>query len=65
ITQASLRAAATWLRPGVGLSEALAALLASDHGRSDWLLRYWSKPVLFSPNARRAWVEPDLQPLPF
>jgi hypothetical protein len=65
ITLASLRAAATWLRPGVGLSEALAALLASDHGRSDWLLRYWSKPVLFSPNARRAWVEPDLQPLPF
>jgi hypothetical protein len=65
ITQASLRAAATWLRPGVPLSEALAALLASDHGRSDWLLRYWSKPVLFSPEARRAWVEPDLQPLPF
>jgi hypothetical protein len=65
ITQASLRAAATWLRPGVGLSETLAALLAGDHGRSDWLLRYWSKPVLFSPQARRAWVEPDLQPLPF
>ncbi len=23
-------------------------LLASEYGRSDWLLGYWSKPVLFS-----------------
>ena len=65
ITQASLRCARSWLRPGVPLSETLAALLASDHGRSDWLLRYWTKPALFSPQARREWVEPDIQPLPF
>ena len=65
ITRASLAAARAWLRPGVPLSDSLAALLASDHGRSDWLLRYWSKDVLFSVPARREWVEPDLQALPF
>ena len=65
ITRASLRAARSWLRDGVPLSATLQALLASDHGRSDWLLRYWTKPVLFSVTARREWVEPDLQPLPF
>jgi hypothetical protein len=43
----------------------LAALLASDFGRSDWPLTYRSRTLLFSPAARRAWVEPDLRPLPF
>lgn len=67
ITQASLRAARAHLagRPAAPLAEALAELLAGPHGRSDWLLRHWTKPVLFSPLARRAWVEPDVQPLPF
>jgi len=64
ITQASLRAARSHLN-GRPLSETLATLLAGPHGRSDWLLRYWSKDVLFSPTARREWVEPNLQPLPF
>jgi hypothetical protein len=65
ITQASLRAARAWLaaRPGVPLSEALAALLASPFGRSDWLLQHWSREALFSVEARRAWLEPDLAPL--
>ena len=67
ITLASLRAACAWLarRPRAPLHEALNELLASSYGRSDWLLAYWSKPVLFSVDARRAWLEPDLQPLPF
>jgi hypothetical protein len=67
ITQASLRAARAWLaaRPGMALATALEALLASDFGRSDWLLAYWSRERLFSVEARRAWVEPDLQPLAF
>jgi MobA/MobL family len=67
ITLGSLRAARAWLvsRPGVALHEALRELLASDYGRPDWLLAYWSKPVLFSAAARKAWVEPDLQQLPF
>jgi hypothetical protein len=67
ITLASLRAAKAWLdmhcdRP---LHEALNALLASEYGRSDWLLAYWSKATLFSVESRRRWVEPDLKPLPF
>jgi hypothetical protein len=67
ITLGSLRAARAWLanRPGVALYEALRQLLASEYGRPEWLLAYWSKPVLFSAAARRAWVEPDLQQLPF
>ncbi|HUO71934.1 MAG TPA: hypothetical protein VMU39_14265 [Solirubrobacteraceae bacterium] len=67
ITIASLRAAVSWLaaRPDASLSSALAALLSSPFGRSDWLLTYWSRPLLFSVAARRTWVEPDLQPLPF
>jgi hypothetical protein len=67
ITHASLRASRAWLaaRPGMPLHEALNELLASEHGRSDWLLVYWSRPVLFSVAARRAWVEPDLKPLPY
>jgi hypothetical protein len=62
ITLASLRAARAWLvsRPGVALYQALRDLLASEYGRP-----YWSKSVLFSAAARRAWVEPDLQQLPF
>jgi hypothetical protein len=67
ITLASLRAANAWLkdRPGAELNRLLDELLATPLRRSDWLLTYWSKPVLFSIAARRGWVEPDLQPLPF
>jgi len=64
ITQASLRAAAAALR-GRTRAGALAHLLAGPCGRSDWLLAHWTRPRLFSPEARRAWVEPDLAPLPF
>ena len=67
ITLASLRAARAWLaeRPDAALHEALRDLLASRYGRADWLLAYWSRPLLFSVAARRGWVEPDLQALPF
>jgi len=67
ITMASLRAARAWLaaRPHAPLHEALNELLAGEYGRSDWLLSYWSKPLLFSVAARRGWIEPDLKPLPF
>lgn len=65
ITIASLRAARAHLRPGAPLSESLNALLAGELGRSDWPFRYWSKDVLFTPTARREWVEPNLQPLPY
>jgi hypothetical protein len=67
ITLASLRAARAWLadRPHVSLHIALAELMASPFGRSEWLLSYWTKPVLFSVAARRGWIGPDVKPLPF
>lgn len=67
ITQASLRAGRAWLmvRADVLLHVALRELLESRYGRPDWLLVYWSRELLFSVAARRAWVEPDLRPLPF
>ena len=67
ITLASLRAADAWLRgwSGVPLYEALNELLATEYGRSEWLLGYWSRRLLFSVAARNAWVNPDLRELPF
>ena len=67
ITVASLRAARAWLsaRPHASLHSALEELLASPFGRSDWLLNHWTRPLLFSVAARRAWIEPDVKPLPF
>jgi len=67
ITLASLRAARMWLagRPHLSLHIVLAELMASPFGRSDWLLSYWTKPVLFSVAARRGWIGPDVKPLPF
>ena len=68
ITQASLLAVAAFLRAqpeGTALHAACNALLASPYGQKDWLLRHWSQPLLFSVAARRAWIEPDLAPLPF
>ena len=67
ITIASLRAAHAWLRDRPDAVEYLILneMLETPIGRSDWLLTYWSKPVLFSAAARAVWVEPDLEPLPF
>jgi len=39
-------------------------LLMSPMGRRDWPLRFWSKELLMSVEARRGWVEPDLAPMP-
>jgi len=67
ITQASLRGARAHLaaRRDASLAAVLAELLAGPMGRSDWLLAYWSRERLFGVEARRRWVDPDLQPLPF
>lgn len=67
ITQASLTMAARALKaagPEAPLTDALAALMAGPCGRSDWIFAYWTKDALFTPEARRAWIAPDLQPLP-
>ena len=68
ITQASLRAARRVMighAPATPLSRILGALMSGPLGRSDWILTYWSRDLLFSVPARRGWVEPDLQRLPF
>lgn len=68
ITLASLRAVADFLArqpAGTPLHVACEHLLTSPFGARDWLLRYWSQEVLFSVEARRGWIAPDLAPLPF
>jgi hypothetical protein len=67
ITLASLRAARFMLatHPDMALSDVLAALMAREFGKSGWLLAYWRKVTLFSVEARRNWVAPDIQQLPF
>jgi hypothetical protein len=68
ITLASIRAADARLAsapPDRALHVVLSDLMASAFGRSDWLLRHWSKARLFSPEARKHWCEPDLAPLRF
>jgi hypothetical protein len=68
ITIASIRAASSLLATHaehVPLHEIVNAVMAGEFGRSDWLLRYWSRLRLFSPEARKGWINPDLMPLPF
>jgi hypothetical protein len=66
ITQASSRVARAFLadRRRAGRAEVLSELLASPFGSSNWLLAYYSRDRLFSIEARRGWIEPDLSPLP-
>lgn len=66
ITAASLIMARAHMaaHPGAPLRSQLASLLAGPCGRPDWILSYWSKARLFSADARRGWLGPDLQPLP-
>jgi hypothetical protein len=68
ITRASIAAARVVLGghpPDDPLWVIANALMASPFGRSDWCLVYWRRERLFSIEARRAWVEPDLKPLPW
>jgi len=68
ITQASLRAARAVLEANpadVPLWQIANALMRSNLGNPNWLLEYWSRDRLMSVDARRAWLEPDLKPLPF
>jgi hypothetical protein len=46
------------------LHELVNALLLSPMGRRDWPLRFYSAERLFSVEARRHFVPPDLMPLP-
>ena len=67
ITRAFLRGVRLFLeevdrsRP---IHELVNELLMSPMGRRDWPLRFWSPERLFSVEARRAFVAPDLAALP-
>lgn len=43
-----------------GLTQAVNGLLQSDMGRRDWPLTLYRRETLFSVQARREWVAPDL-----
>ena len=47
----------------VTVNERIAAIASHPVADKEFLLRYYSKNRLMSPQARREWVEPDLQPL--
>jgi len=49
---------------GLPFEASLAALLASPLTDSRWPLAFYASERLFSVEARRQWVEPDLKPLP-
>ncbi len=49
---------------GQGLAARVNAVLLAPEGRRDWPLRFYSRDLLFSKDARLGWVEPDLQQLP-
>lgn len=66
ITQAylaAIRAFEAALPPGVSDAVAAADLLATPMGDKSWPLTHWSRERLFSAEARRGWVDPDLKPL--
>lgn len=65
ITQLYLLAIAAHIaqQQGKSILESLTALLASPLGSSTWPLSYYSRGRLFSTEARRRWLEPDLLPL--
>jgi hypothetical protein len=44
--------------------ESLTSLLASPLAQSAWPLQFFTKERLFSVEARRSWIEPDLAPAP-
>ena len=49
----------------IPLFQIVNALMKTQLGNPNWLLKYWSRDRLMSVDARRAWLEPDLKPLPF
>jgi hypothetical protein len=64
ITLASIRAARSFLGgypASLPLHELVDVLMDTHLGDSGWILAYWSRERLFSVEARRMWVESDLQ----
>jgi hypothetical protein len=46
------------------LATLVITVLGSELADSTWPNHFWSRERLWSTEARRAWIEPDLQPLP-
>ena len=68
ITRASLLAArhiCAKAKPDTPRFESVNTIMTGPYGHPDWLLTYWSRNRLFSTQARKSWVAPDLAPLPF
>jgi len=67
ITQVYIRAVRGFLArtdPALPLVDKVNALLQAPEGRRDWPLRFYSRELLFSREARLGWMEPDLAALP-
>lgn len=65
ITLASLRAVRAVVSGlDASLSDRTNAVLTAGYNRPNWLLAHYTKARLFSVQARRIWVDPDLEPLP-
>lgn len=66
ITQCFLLAVRRFLMeaPATTLVEAVNGLLCSPYGARNWPLGFYSRERLFSVAARRAFIAPDLAPLP-
>jgi len=73
ITLASLRVTAHHVaifraESGAGMGQSLSALfdglMAGPFADKGWILKHWRRETLFTPEARRGWVAPDLKPLP-
>jgi hypothetical protein len=67
ITRASLHAARAFVDRdhSTPLFEICNAILASALGNSNWLLEYWTRSRLFSTEARKTWIAPDVCDLPW
>ena len=61
---AAIRAHLSERKGDEALVDSVNALLASERGRRDWPLRFYSPGRLFSVEARREFVPPDLAALP-
>ena len=65
LTQLYIRGVAAFLaeHPVGGLVERVNRLLSGPIGARDWPLGFYTRECLFSVEARRGWVEPDLEPM--
>ena len=50
--------------PGTPAFQIVNGILASDLGKAGWIFEYWTKDLLMTPAARKAFVAPDLRPVP-